>query len=1188
MPRRFKGLIACSPSTDRVDLFSRAEDGELWHKTLAGVTWTAWKSLGGQGTVAPAVTVSGDGRMELFAIKSKPAGSEWELMHRRYNGTQWSGWVSYGRLRTEVLPEDVALAVATTGNDQFEVIFSDQRKYLWHTRLGGQPIAVIQQPAKIGGLFACMQIEAVSVDPGVVDLFVRNAGFNKALKCKRFNGGWQATQDINHPDSFLHRDLFGLAATSKHLFVVGKDTHLWNRKLIDTEPTWAPLGGQLGDHLTAVSRGSKVDVFAIWNGVALLHRCFDGVQSKWSNWNVVDIWPGPIQSYSVLRPKDLVKLDVHGVGLKERVRADGMVELVPEQADARVIVEFPPQHMGEVVEPNTIDARLAGPSRLAFSVNQSQSVLLSVSGMLNALKQLTLLKTDPANPPTMPDSNKTAIELPWRLIISPQEKSNCSHRELPGTSPQGVTELWHLRLSGPRASGRLYVRPLVALPGNNLATPLSANQLNDIARLGGDPAKQPVAVDRLILSALGGWLSATGNWPEMDWSHETAMGRDYFVRVLTRGALFPFGHQAVYVEVSERGFKAGVAALRKFKFLIITEAEREFGIGYGGKHEREFPFQHITIEPRVVQLDESTSGNLFWPKRRGGAPVEFSVRAQAGQEAVNLTMPLLFVSKLYSGNIQTINDEYNRGPSRQLVIPPLVGRRIPLAMKSLTEPVEGAIQEVHSMTFGGTAFSNDTGFYPKVKQLKVSLPAIRQLLGEKDPIPVTFSNTLVNALPGREPDVLLDLIGSKLLSFASAGELTGALAAPDFNVNQISRTKGPILGTMNPSPNDLFGPEAKLLGVVKLRDIFSSITTPPTVIWKEVAGATTPTATFKWKEKLKNKVIGPFKPEIGSYIDLQAVSEIVDGKPKITTTGVLTNFTLNLMDVVKLEFNELQFTALPGQLPSIKFNIKEAKLQGMLKFVQMLQSLLPKVGPGGPHIDVSPQEIKATYKVSVPTLPLGPVLTLQNLVLDTGITLSLSNKPFSVDFAFGKKERPFLATVSMFGGGGYLELGVSADKGLERLVGGLEFGASVAMNFLVAKGEVHVLGGIVFTVKNNSVEIAGYLRIGGSVEVLGLVRLSVELTVSLNYTKSENALIGSAKLVATVDLTFWSTSVELECHHRIDGASLPFAAEKGSVDAIDPHSSSVEAAFGPQGESRPWETYCRAFAWEPAETSSRK
>ncbi|WP_123772618.1 hypothetical protein [Bacillus pseudomycoides] len=1094
------------------------------------------------------------------------------------------------------------LAVTATGSDHLEVIFSGSYyDALWHMRLSGDPLKVIQPPKLIepDPFVSCRQIEAVSPEPGVVELFVRTLGNRNALYRKRFDGTWKATQGVVNPPALFDRQVYGIAATPKlDVFTVGGDLQLWHQKLTDKQSKWEPLGGQLGDHLTAVSRGSNIDVFAIWNGVALLHRWFDGARSNWSNWTVVDIWPSPTHSYSVLRPQDLVKLDVHGVGLNELVRPDGIIELVPEQADARLIVEFPPQHMGEVVEPNTIDARLAGPSRLAFSVKQSESVVLTLSGVLNAIKRLPLLKTDPVNPPTIPDSNKTAIELPWRLVISPEEKPCCLHREFLETSAKGVTELWHMRLSGPRASGRLFVRPLVVLPGNNLATPLSTELLNKISRLGRDPGKQAIAVDRLILSALGGWLSATGNWPEMDWSHETAMGRDYYVRVVTRGVLFPVRHQAIYIDVTERKFNSGKAALCSEKFLIITEPECEYGVGYGGKYERTFPFQRVTIEPRLViplkdpdwiTVDPSSSLKCFWPKWPSGRSVDFSVRAQAGIESVELKLPLLFVDNfpISANNAEKLCNIYSRGPDNVGEPTAFVGKTIPLAMKEnasgIIKPVQGAIQEVHSMTFGGVATNSDVGFYPKVMELKVSLPAVRQLLGQKDPISVTFSKEHENALPGQS-DVLLDLKNKTLLSFGSAAELTGALAAPDFQVNQISLTQGPILGNWeNVNPRDLFDPNAKLLGIVNLSDLISSISQLPKIYWEKVKEATSPTATFKWKEKLV-KTIKPFEPaeDGSSYIDLKVVSKIVNCQPEINVTGELTNFTLNLMNVVVLSFNKLCFTSCPGQLPKLTFDIKDAKLDGKLKFVQKLQSLMPKMGPGGPHIDVSAQEIKARYNVSVPTLPLGPVFTLQNLTIDTGITLSLSNKPFSVDFAFGKKERPFLVTVSMFGGGGYLELGISANNGLEHLVGGLEFGASVAMNFVVAKGEVHVLGGIVFSEKNKNVEVTGYLRIGGSVEVLGLVRISVELTVSLTYCETENALIGSAKLAVTVDLTFWSTSVELECHHRIDGASLSIATDTGCLESTDPHVSSVEATLGPQGDSRPWETYCRAFAWEPA------
>ncbi|MBJ3790295.1 hypothetical protein I8J38_17000, partial [Bacillus sp. OA1] len=217
----------------------------------------------------------------------------------------------------------------------------------------------------------------LATERGAVDLFIRNAGTTKALKRLRFKGSWQAIQTIEHPD-ILTRKSYGFSVTSElDLFTVGKDKQLWHRKLTNSQLEWEQLGGQLGDHLTGVSRGSNVDVFAIWNDVALLHRKFDAVRSKWFTWKLVDIWPGSIHDYNVLRPKDLVNLNVYGIGLKKRVRPDGIVELVPEQADARLIVEFPPQHVGEVVEPNSIDARIAGPSRLAFSVSQSESVPLT-------------------------------------------------------------------------------------------------------------------------------------------------------------------------------------------------------------------------------------------------------------------------------------------------------------------------------------------------------------------------------------------------------------------------------------------------------------------------------------------------------------------------------------------------------------------------------------------------------------------------------------------------------------------------------------------------------------------------------------------------------------------------------------------------------------------------------------------
>ena len=74
---------------------------------------------------------------------------------------------------------------------------------------------------------------------------------------------------------------------------------------------------------------------------------------------------------------------------------------------------------------------------------------------------------------------------------------------------------------------------------------------------------QPATVDRLMLSQLGSWIDLRGAWSEetlpaglevVEWRHKATMARDHYVRVEYAGYLFPFGHKAVLVKVTERKF----------------------------------------------------------------------------------------------------------------------------------------------------------------------------------------------------------------------------------------------------------------------------------------------------------------------------------------------------------------------------------------------------------------------------------------------------------------------------------------------------------------------------------------------------------------------------------------------------------------------------------------------------------
>jgi hypothetical protein len=1194
-----KALAACSPAPGRLDVFLGVDDGSVWHKVFDGV-WSPWRPLGCPWPTpgAPDVdwltaTSSGPGRIELLAL----SGAH-ELWHRECAGDSWAPWTPRGTLARYSATGGFTAAAPGPGDLHVFYHAGDRGAEIVHRRLDGDEAALRPGPQARG------RLEAVHVGPDRFDLFAANAREAGFLRGRYETGRPTAWDGLGRPPRDGHprvdgRPSPGFAATERDFFaVVGRG--LWHRAL-DGRSAWEDLGGDLvtGDGagaapLTVASWGAgRTDVFALWAGVAVMHRSSD--RGTWSDWQLVDVWgeEAAADEYRVLRPEDLVMLTVRSVGLREQLRPDGVVELVGEGSGGRLIVDLPPQHIAESVLESGTSSRgvMADSSRLCFAVRQD-SFVLSVDGVLDAMKRFPLVTA-----PGAAGQEVSRIELPWRMLSTLQEGTRCVHRTSPAPGTGGATELWHSRLTGPDGYGRLGIRPYRALPdASGLDTPLRGWVEKIVAAAVRNP-NEPVAVDRLIMSPYGAWFSASVRWPDLAWSHRAAMGRDFHVEVATQGVLFPFGHRATYIRLSERRFEQGppaLAALRKREILLVTEPDRDYGIGAGGTHERAFPFQHVTIQPQqITELDTPSwiDGWGFWPTR-GGSDVQFTALARAGQETVSLCLPLLFVGDATTGipSAAVLDAEYARGPrtaARRDMGRPMVevGRSIPLAMQSLTKPLEGAVQEVQSMSFGGVSVQSlpdRVKFYPKVTRLEVGLPAVRQLIGPTPPIPAAFTNAFLQTRPGEvPPDAMLDLLERRTLDFGAARERAGLLAAPSMSVNQIDRVLGPMVGGPVVDPRQLFGADATLFGVVPLRDIVSRITSKPKIVWAQVPG--TPSATLTWKEDLR-KDLAPFYPRPTSYIFLEAVSTLESGRPVLRTTGKMTNFSLEIPSrnaaLVSLVFREVRFTANSGERPHLTFNLISAELKGKLGFLGTLATDILKSLNGGPRIETSATQVKATYSVSVPTIPLM-VFTVQNLLLESGVTLSLTNKPITIDFALGKRERPFLVTVSGLGGGGYLELGVSAGgpgAGLQRFVGGIEFGAAVAMNFGIASGEVHAFGGVVCTKAGDGVEITGYLRVGGSVRVLGLIGVSIELTMSLTYSTDTNELSGSAKLVITVDLTFWSTSVTLECHKSFKGPQLAFAGDLALPAAANrAQASSVETALGPQGEQFPWQDYCRAF-----------
>jgi hypothetical protein len=238
--------------------------------------------------------------------------------------------------------------------------------------------------------------------------------------------------------------------------------------------------------------------------------------------------------------------------------------------------------------------------------------------------------------PAPPSATQTALELPWRLIVSPHDKGAFAHSPV-AVEHNGRFELWHTRLGvrataedgSPTVDERLddlrtvralwardfnvldppfgFVSPPVSASfpeaGNTQDQPPLRMPLNSRDRMmlvhetsnfhlkrnvTQDWPPEAVPAKRLMLTALGGWLDSRVQFPTLpdggltieEWKHRAALGRDYEVKVVYAGFLLPFGHRASLVKVTERKLKPGqggtAAYLFQRMFLIVREPEKRF------------------------------------------------------------------------------------------------------------------------------------------------------------------------------------------------------------------------------------------------------------------------------------------------------------------------------------------------------------------------------------------------------------------------------------------------------------------------------------------------------------------------------------------------------------------------------------------------------------------------------------
>ena len=617
-----------------------------------------------------------------------------------------------------------------------------------------------------------------------------------------------------------------------------------------------------------------------------------------------------------------------------------------------------------------------------------------------------------------------------------------------------------------------------------------------------------------------------------------------------------------------------MACLKARRVLKILEPVR------AGMRAATFPFDEVEIVGReffINDLGDPASQQVFIPKV-GSEPLRIPIRLRSGTTDVGFVIPVIFVADGQQP-ASLVNDwkAFAKVDIAAVELDMIGADRRP-----------GDFQEVHSLTLDGVA--DGAGFRPDLTKFEVVLPALRALLPgsvHNQRRTVKYANKIRAGLASIPNVPLLFDENSRVgVDFTKNADRSGGLVSPKFTADGISREIGPV-------PTALFNPPdlaaafntvfegATLFGFPLASLVATDVTPkpgPPTILQQQLNGSTT--VTFKWKEiKLKLQPHGPFRPRTpGSppQLDLDVVSRpptLAEAEgPKATCT--LSDFMLALpvdKPLLTLSFAQVKFTQRPDVPMKLELDTPDIQFLGQLALLQALQTKVMEVlGNSGPNVRVSASEIVVSYELRIPDAPAG-MFVMRNIAVRTEVHVPFAKDPVRVIVGFASREQPFSLTVLGFGGGGYVALEIAGDTA-SKLELSLEFGAMVALDFVVAKAEVHALGGVRFVRDAaGGTVLEAYIRIGGSVQLLGLVTISVELRVTLKYydTPAPPRLAGKASIVIELDLTLYSQTVTVNSGtYELVGGNGPLLLPNAVRAPEDFEAAQREA----------WNNYWRAFA----------
>ncbi len=933
----------------------------------------------------------------------------------------------------------------------------------------------------------------------------------------------------------------------------------------------------------------------------------------------------------------------------------------PGRESLIVVPKTPVRKVGEIIKVQPAQpaqrSGLGGTRRTprAGAARPSTGAMVATSGLKISRAAAGRAVQIPAKP-TEPTNLQTAIEAPYRLIVSPNRTAGWVHA-MDEVTHEGRTELWHTRLGVKAGDGKIYdeqyvydweddafrvvqvsatgnkhdhYRTLRAiwspdyrenLPSHNdlpFRMSLDRRDRCELVWLTSDfripdCRERVVRAQRFMLSSLGVWMNVryadlipTGTGLSVEeWRHKAIMGRDQKVRVVYAGFLYPFGHPASLVKVTERKFERKgsiyVAYLRQRFFIVVRDPVQTYPAMGQPNGARQLPFDKITVTTLVTPSLDPIKGVLpkqindggqtvaisdqaaFWPKVRGKDFLFHFEADDSDGHRPGFTAPAMFVGVenqvSYRHRTATLlRSHYNAAANEGRRDRDFAGQKVALAESSPDKPGDTTL-ETRSIRFEAvlpasryTTLQFDEArllrAYPALQQAKVRIDAVAQMMGEAEESLIRIASRYVSDgwdAARNKGQVFAELIEKTGLQFP--GDKSGGLVSPDMMISGLSRRFGPIAGQVNKMADGLFDPEdffgdieAKILGGINLAKIIMGLFGDGKVPELSVRPIYPDNNTLALPEAIEAKLhwepgvkkFTPFEPRSGCKLTLDGLlrKELTGGmQSTFEMKTVLTKFDVNL-SVLIVKFDKFQFLVKNGNKPDVDVDIQNVEFGGPLEFVNKLRDYMKSGALGGMSLDITGKGVTAGFALAIPDVAVG-IMSLENMKLSAAITLPFTGDPVKLRFAFCSRENPFLLTVSLFGGGGFFGVELSS-SGLELMEASFEFGGNFAMNIGVASGGAYVMAGIYFKLAKNDqggsdVELTGYLRCGGHLEILKIITISCEFYLSLTYesTGGRSRVWGQASLKVKIKILFFSIGVTLKVEREFAGSA------SGSAHSLD-------------------------------------